>query len=295
MAIQSVQFKLNGQTYNLSYDSTEGVYKATVTAPSTTSYHENSDHKFHGEVTVMDNAGNTAVATVQDFATLGLRVLEKVKPTIAVTYPTNSALVSNNKPTIQWTVEDLGSGIDPSTISIKIDNGATITTGITKTQNDRGYSCEYTPSSVLDDGSHTVTFGVSDNDGNAANAVSSSFTVDTVPPTLNVEAPVDGYITNNPKLTVSGTSNDTVSSPVSVTVNGKAVTVASNGSFSTIVQLEEGENTITVVATDAAGKSTTVTRTVTLDTTAPVIQSVTLAPNPVDAGNTYIITVAVSE
>lgn len=222
-------------------------------------------------------------------------MLEKVKPTIAVTYPTNSALVSNNKPTIQWTVEDLGSGIDPDTISIKIDNGATITTGITKTQTDRGYSCEYTPTSVLDDGSHTITFGVSDHDGNAANAVSSSFTVDTVPPTLNVEAPVDGYITNNPKLTVSGTSNDTVSSPVSVTVNGKAVTVASNGSFSTIVQLEEGENTITVIATDAAGKSTTVTRKVILDTTAPVIQSVTLTPNPVDAGATYIITVAVSE
>lgn len=295
MAIQSVQFKLNGQTYNLSFDSSAGVYKATVTAPSTTSYNENTDHKFHGEVTVKDNAGNTTVATVQDFATLGLRVLEKVKPTIAVTYPTNSALVSNNKPTIQWTVEDLGSGIDPDTISIKIDNGATITTGITKTQTDRGYSCEYTPTSVLDDGSHTITFGVSDHDGNAANAVSSSFTVDTVPPTLNVEAPVDGYITNNPKLTVSGTSNDTVSSPVSVTVNGKAVTVASNGSFSTIVQLEEGENTITVIATDAAGKSTTVTRKVTLDTTAPVIQSVTLTPNPVDAGATYIITVAVSE
>lgn len=295
MAIQSVQFKLNGQTYNLSFDSSAGVYKATVTAPSTTSYNENTDHKFHGEVTVKDNAGNTTVATVQDFATLGLRVLEKVKPTIAVTYPTNSALVSNNKPTIQWTVEDLGSGIDPDTISIKIDNGATITTGITKTQTDRGYSCEYTPTSVLDDGSHTITFGVSDHDGNAANAVSSSFTVDTVPPTLNVEAPVDGYITNNPKLTVSGTSNDTVSSPVSVTVNGKAVTVASNGSFSTIVQLEEGENTITVIATDAAGKSTTVTRKVILDTTAPVIQSVTLTPNPVDAGATYIITVAVSE
>lgn len=37
MAIQSVQFKLNGQTYNLSFDSSAGVYKATVTAPATTS------------------------------------------------------------------------------------------------------------------------------------------------------------------------------------------------------------------------------------------------------------------
>lgn len=70
MAIQSVKFKLNGQTYNLSFDSTEGVYKATITAPSTSSYKENSDHKFHGEVTVTDSAGNVATATVQDFATI---------------------------------------------------------------------------------------------------------------------------------------------------------------------------------------------------------------------------------
>ena len=50
-----------------------------------------------------------------------------------------------------------------------------------------------------------------------------------------------------------------------------------------------------ISATELTKESTTVTRTVTLDTTAPVIQSVTLAPNPVDAGNTYIITVAVGE
>ncbi len=50
-----------------------------------------------------------------------------------------------------------------------------------------------------------------------------------------------------------------------------------------------------MTATDAAGKSTTVTRNVTVDTVPPAITAVTLAPNPVDAGQTYVITVTVSD
>lgn len=58
--------------------------------------------------------------------------------------------------------------------------------------------------------------------------------------------------------------------------------------------LKEGENTITIVATDSAGKSTTITRKVTLNTSAPEFESVTLTPNPVDAGKTYKISVKVT-
>lgn len=50
-----------------------------------------------------------------------------------------------------------------------------------------------------------------------------------------------------------------------------------------------------MVSTDSAGKTTTVNRTVILDTAAPVIGNVTLAPNPVDAGATYIVTVEVTD
>ena len=39
---------------------------------------------------------------------------------------------------------------------------------------------------------------------------------------------------------------------------------------------------------------TTVTITGTLDTSAPVVSAVTITPNPVDAGNTMIISVEVS-
>jgi hypothetical protein len=255
----------------------------------------NTDHKYHGTVTATDDAGNSTTATVSNFDTLGLRVLEKTKPTISVTYPTAGAYITSSKPTIKWTVTDADSGIDSSTISITIDSGAAVTSGITTTATTNGYTCEYTPSTALSEGSHTFKFNVSDNDGNAATAVSVTCTIDTVPPTLNLTSPTDGLITNQASLTVSGTTNDATSSPVTLTVNGQSVTVDSDGTFSTTLTLVSGSNTITVVAKDAAGKTTTITRTVTLDTTAPVIKSITLTPNPVGAGEAYIITVTVED
>ena len=119
--------------------------------------------------------------------------------------------------------------------------------------------------------------------------------MDTIPPTLNVTSPAEGLVTNQSSLTVTGTTNDVTSKPVTVTVNGASVTVNSDGSWSKTITLTNGNNTITIVATDRAGKTTTVTRTVKLDTGAPVIKSVTLTPNPVDAGKTFVISVEVTD
>lgn len=140
----------------------------------------------------------------------------------------------------------------------------------------------------------------SDFDGNAAVQKSVVFKVDTVPPTLSITSPVEGMVTNNASITVSGKTNDATSSPVKVTVklnsgNAEDVQVAENGEFSKALTLASGKNTITIVATDSAGKQTTITRTVTLNTSAPVITSVTLTPNPVDAGKTFIISVSVTD
>lgn len=76
-----------------------------------------------------------------------------------------------------------------------------------------------------------------------------------------------------------GTTNDVTSSPVTVTVKlnsktAETVSVGNDGSFNKTLTLTSGTNTIIVVAKDSAGKTTTVTRTVTLDTTAPTIKSV---------------------
>ena len=304
MAVKLVQAIINGQTTTLNYNSGTGKYEATITAPSTSSYNENDGHYYPVTIKATDDADNVTTKNDTD-ATLGsslkLRVKEKVAPVITITYPTASALITSSKPVIKWKVTDDDSGVDPDTIGITIDSAGKVTgSAITKSPVSGGYECSYTPTEALGDGQHTIKVDASDNDGNAATQKTVTFKVDTIPPTLSVTAPADDSVTNNSSCTVSGTTNDTTSSPVTVTVklnNGAAeeVAVAENGSFTKQLTLAAGANTITVVATDAAGKSTTVTRTVTLDTGAPVIHSVSITPNPVDAGQTYVISVEVTD
>lgn len=297
MAVKTVQAVINGQTYNLTLNSSTGKYEATITAPSKSSY-TLSGHYYPVTVKATDDAGNTTTKTDSD-ATLGgslkLQVKEKVAPVIAITAPTAGSYIINNKPAITFKVTDDDSGVNPATIGITIDSGSKITDGITKTAVTGGYNCSYIPATALTDGSHTIRFDASDYDGNAATQKSVTFKIDTVPPTLSVASPSDGYVTNKSTITVAGTTNDATSSPVTVMINGTPVTVGSNGAFSTTVTLFAGSNTITIVAKDSAGKTTTITRIVKYDPNPPKITAASVTPNPVDAGKTYVISVTVTD
>ena len=301
MAVKTVQVVINGQTHTLTYNATTKKYEATITAPSTSSYNQNG-HYYNVKVKATDEAGNSVTKDATD-TTLGsslqLKVKEKVAPVISITAPSSSAKLTNNKPVINWTVTDADSGVNPSTIKLIIDS-QTITTGITKTQSGKNYTCSYTPTTALSDGIHTIKISASDYDGNVATQKSVTFTVDTVPPELSVSAPVDNLVTNQSSLVVKGTTNDVTSSPVTLTIklNGgteQTVEVGSDGSFTKTLTLVTGENTIVITAKDGAGKTSTVTKKVVLDQTAPVIQSVTISPNPVNAGATYTISVEVTD
>lgn len=274
-----------------------GKYEATVTAPAKSSYNQ-SGHYYPVTVRATDDAGNTTTKDASD-ETLGkslqLVVKEKVAPVSAITYPTSGAFITNATPAIAFKVTDEDSGINESTIKLTVDGSAVASEEISKKAVSGGYECTYTPEKALGNGAHTIKVEVSDHDGNAAAVQTVSFTVDTVPPTLSVTAPVEGYVTNQARLLVSGTTDDATSKPVTVTVNGEKVAVNENGTWSKTITLSPGANTITVVATDKAGKSTTVTRKVTLDTGAPVFVSAKLTPNPVDAGKTFIISVEVTD
>lgn len=302
MAVKTVQAVINGQTYNLTRNSGTGKYEATITAPNKSSYGQ-ANHYYDVTIKATDDAGNITTKNSSD-ATLGnslkLYVKEKVAPTQTITYPTSSALITNNKPAITWEVKDNDSGINPNSIGITINSGTKITSGITKTPITGGYRCSYTPASPLNEGSNVIKVDCADNDGNAATQVSVTFKVDTVPPTLNITSPVQGLITNKATVTVKGTTNDATSSPVLVVIKVNegediSVTVGSDGSFTKDITLVEGNNTIKIIATDSAKKQTTVTRTVELDTKPPVFGAVTLTPNPVDSGKTFVISVEVTD
>lgn len=298
MAVKTAQAVINGQTYTLTYNNNTKKYEATITAPGKSSF--NLDGGYYGAlVKAVDNAGNESQVDDKDAAqgsALRLIVREKAAPVITITSPAAGASIINNKPSITFTVTDNDSGVNPATVKLVIDSGTAITgNALTKTTITGGYQYTYTPATALSDGSHTIKVDASDNDGNAATQKTAEFKIDTVPPTLSISSPANGLETNSASVPVAGTTNDITSSPVTLTVNGNGVTVNADGTFSTTVSLSEGSNTIKVVATDGAGKSTTVTRTVIKDTAPPVISDITLTPNPVDAGKTFVLSVTITD
>ena len=302
MAITKVRVKINGTWTNLTKNSS-GKWTGSVTAPASTSYNQSGGY-FPITVEATNSAGTVTTVDATD-TTLGsvlrLVVKETTKPVIKLVQPSNGAYISNNKLPVIFEVTDEtgGSGVNASTVALKLA-GTTYkdgSTGMSKTAITDGYRFTFTPQAALSDGAKTIEITASDHDGNAAAKVTASYTVDTVPPTLTISSPQDGLATNQKNVVLTGITNDTLSSPVTVTVmHGSASytpAVANDGSFSQALVLTEGVNTIKIVSTDAAGKSTTINLTVTLDTSVPTIKSATFAPNPVNASASVQITLEV--
>ena len=299
MAIKQVRAQVNGQWYTLTLKA-NGRYEASITAPGATSFNQPGGY-YNVTVEATNTAGTAGTADAGTIDGLKLYVKETVAPVITILSPSGGAYVTNNKQPVVFTITDEagGSGVKLNSVAVKLDGSPVSAGEVTHSAISNGYSFTYTPGQALDDGSHTVTVDATDNDGNAAAQKSTTFKVDTIPPTLNVTSPTEGMITSTKSLTVSGTTNDATSSPVTVKISLNsadqgAVTVGGNGAFSKAVTLKEGANVIVVTATDAAGKSSSVTRNVTLDTSVPKIVSATITPNPVDAGQTMLISVEVS-
>lgn len=302
MAITKVRVKINGTWTNLTKDSA-GKWTGSVTAPASTSYNQSGGY-FPITVEATNSAGTVTTVDATD-TTLGsvlrLVVKETTKPVIKLVQPSNGAYISNNQLPIIFEVTDEtgGSGVNASTVALKLA-GTTYkdgSAGMSKTAITNGYRFTFTPQAALSDGAKAIEITASDHDGNAAAKVTASYTVDTVPPTLTISSPQDGLATNQKNVVLTGITNDTLSSPVTVTVmHGSASytpAVANDGSFSQALVLTEGVNTIKIVSTDAAGKSTTINLTVTLDTSVPTIKSATFAPNPVNASASVQITLEV--
>lgn len=304
MAITKVRVQINGVWTNCTKN-TEGKWACSATAPATTSY-TRAEKYYPVTVEVTNDAGTVATfnaASAAIGASLRLTVKETIKPVITLVSPTNSALTRNNLQPITFKVTDEtdGSGLNLASAVLTLDSteyksgGAGVV--VTDIANGKQFVC--TPQTALKDGSHTISITAKDNDGNTATTVSATFTVDTTKPVLNVTAPADNLITNKAACTLTGTTNDTTSSPVTVTatLNGTdvgAITVGDTGAFSKALTLKEGSNTIVVKSTDKAGNSTEVTRTVKLDTSVPKLTSATISPNPANASESVQIVLTIT-
>lgn len=304
MAISQVRVQINGIWTTLTYNATSQAYEATITAPSASSFKMTG-----GYYPVTVEATNTVgtKTTVNDStATIGtsckLFVAERTAPVVTIVTPAADARVTNSKQGVVFNVTDEtgGSGVDPGTIQVFMDGQQQLESTYEISAITNGYRCTFTPPAALSDGIHVFSAKVSDFDGNEAAERFVSFTVDTIAPTLNVTSPAEGSATSSTSVVVAGTTNDVTSSPVTLTqaLDGgaaQAVTVGTNGAFTkTWTGLAHGAHKVVIVAKDVAGKTTTVTRNFTVDTSKPVISSVTITPKYVDAGKTVVIKVVVT-
>ena len=92
MAIQKVEYYLNGQVHQIPLDSGR-TYRKKINAPGKTSWSE-KDHKYETQLKITDVAGNVKTINKDD-PTFGdkmmLRVKETEAPVITITSPAQGA------------------------------------------------------------------------------------------------------------------------------------------------------------------------------------------------------------
>lgn len=271
MALTQVRAKIGEDWLTLTLNEATGRYEAQTTAQGT-SVHQPGGY-WPGEAEATNAGGETATATAANMSGLRFVVREETAPTLILISPAPGYL-QTNAPVFVWEATDEagGSGVDSDSFSLD---------GATAVAIEGGY--RFTWTAAWPDGPHTVTASVSDYDGNET-TISGAYLVDTVPPELYLTKPYQRHVTDAESVFVAGVVSDVTSGIKAVTVGGEAVWPPAGGvgetilsqaapassfakgvlpaaagteSFSAVVPLAVGENTIPVVVTDGAGNQTT--------------------------------------
>lgn len=197
-----------------------------------------------------DASGNLAVAKF-------IKQRETTTPTLTIVAPTSSSstnpsVATSTSYTAHGTVSDKGgSGIKKVTVN---GNNATISNG----------EWRYTLTGLKRGELNTVHVEAIDNAGNRT-TTTRYMMLDATAPSLAITS-ASGYVWSQ-TYALTGTVSDAHSGVASVKINNVAVAV-SNGQFSKNFTLGVGTTTFTIVATDNAGNSNTITHSVTFDNTA---------------------------
>lgn len=296
--IKQAYAMFNGQKIVAVYDESTGLWTAEMTAPDVSSWNQ-PNHVYTVSLHAEDDAGNTTSVDSTDETygdQLKIRVMERTAPIATIVSPTmNSVLGDSTQDMVLELTDEGGSGINISTVSFKL-NGVDLSSALVWDGDDSHKTTTYTAAN-LSDGINTIELSVIDNDGNESEIDEVSFVVSTSNTTLEIVGPPENLVTNDSPIEITGNvgTPDPSNPVISVTVNGDPVIIGDDGSFSATVDLEDGENTIIIMATDSEGKTTTVIRHVTLDTAAPIISDVVAEATTVDSGGRIRITFRITE
>ncbi|MDE2148584.1 MAG: hypothetical protein KGJ55_01875, partial [Gammaproteobacteria bacterium] len=177
---------------------------------------------------------------------------------VTLVSPKAGALINDRMPTVRIRVDGLA--VKPEQLSVTVDAAAVPVTCV-----DTGEVFDCALTQALAEGEHTLV-AVAHNDASTPfESDPVDFTLDSVAPTITVDRPAPGFITNQADLMITGR----LSESAELTINGRAVAVSSDLRFSQAVTLTEGANTFRFEAVDAAGNVGAQTRAPVLDTVPP--------------------------
>ncbi len=206
-------------------------------------------------------------------------VIDTASPTLSVTNPVDAEFIDGTSYTIRGQVTDEG-GKGVSTLEYSTDGGSTWTpiplTGL-------NWSVGGVDFSVGGEGNKTLEVRASDG-LNAASTVTVDFYYDESPPSLSEDGiGTDAQVVRSGDFTLSGVASDTNAlSDVRITATkdgisqGEVYSTTSAGAYSYSRTLpgdgsEDGVWEYRLTASDVAGRTTEVVRTVLIDETAPVV------------------------
>ncbi|NOZ79671.1 MAG: hypothetical protein GXP48_10930, partial [Acidobacteria bacterium] len=233
-------------------DETQVTTSATVDGVAYTlgaPYATEGDHTL--KVTSTDEAGNTASATAAF--------------TIDLTPPVIQGLSPATDTVTGQTAIDITAQVSADTVSVSAGG----VSGVLGDPAGEWRTVSLSGVALPAEGPNTIVITASDRVGNTS-SLNAVYDRDTEPPVLTVSSPAAGLVTRFAVLNVTGQATDAHLD--SVQVNGTAVAVAADASFSSQLTLAEGSTQVSVTATDTLGHTATITRTVTLDTEPPDIQ-----------------------
>ena len=212
-----------------------------------------------------DSAGNESLPSLPVTA-----ILDTLPPVITVAAPAENTFFSAPQITVTGNLNEPVAALSA--------NGQPVTL----------QSAEFEQALTLTPGLNSIILVATDLAGNSATKTV-LVTLDATPPVVTITAPVSGGITKTAQVTVAGT----ISKPfTSATINGTTVTVTDQ-TFNFLYTLQEGENTLTVEATDRAGNTGSAAVTKTLDTQLPVLTIQT--PAEAAAGSNVAIALSASD
>ncbi|WP_111765149.1 Ig-like domain-containing protein [Nakamurella deserti] len=245
-----------------------------------------------GSTVTVTVADQTLTATVVDGGTWSVTAATLAEGTYTVSATAVDQALNVSTPATQSLTVDLtppGVGIDggeaagthhgderiTGTSDAPAGSIVTVTVGgqtLTGTVTDAG-TWSVTPVE-LPEGGYTVSASVTDAVGNVATATQ-RYTVDTTPPALTIDGPTPAFATTSTP-TVSGTTDAPAGTTVLVVIGSLpplTATVTDAGTWSVTPEqsLPDGDVEISATVFDEVENVTTVTRTLTVDTVAPLL------------------------